>query len=749
VRGTAPGEGFRPFTYRLATELGLGGWVRCADAGVLIEVEGAPSAVEAFQQRLHSELPPRIHVESVTEQEQTPHPTLEPFRIEPGGDGDEISVPITPDLATCPECLQEIFEPRNRRFRYPFTTCAHCGPRFTIALDAPYDRSRTTMAPFQMCAHCRAETEDPSSRRYRCATNACPECGPAYWIEPSPPPLAPGDVIDDVAQLLRDGQILAIKGIGGFHLVCLAEDEDAVARLRRRKHREAKPMAVMVGSPSAVERIVELTLAGRALLLDRSAPIVVARKRPPESLAPSVAPDSAEYGVMLPYTPFYHLLMATIGEPLVVTSANVGGEAILTDNEDARAQLAQLADTLVLHDRRIHMSCDDSVVLLESEGPVPVRRSRGSAPSPVVLRRPLPPTLALGGALKAAVGVAKGRGVYLSQHLGDLASASAVGNFHRTVEHMLRSWSVEPELVAHDLHPHSHGYAVREQFGGHAVGVQHHHAHMAGVMAEHGLSGPVVGVCLDGGGYGVDGSVWGGEFLVGDAATFTRAASLPAFRIPATERVPHPWRSALGLLWDLLGDDAAQQWAQRSVRDLKEANAALAVLRTDGGCVPTTSLGRVYDAVAAILGICSEARFDAQAAMRLEREAGPPRPLDEPRLPDPQLPGLEYLRAVLEQLLACCREPLDPGRSRAACAAWAQAALARWTAATAVQVARAHRLDTVVASGGCLVNTWLRAELRRQTRGGGLTLCLNRLVPAGDGGLALGQLYVAAAKAAA
>lgn len=744
VKGLVQGVGFLPFTYRLAAELGLSGWVRNVNPGVLILVEGEPRTLDTFERRLTSELPAVARIDGLQADDRPARGPLGSFRVRRSRAWSEPAVPVAPDLATCPECAREIADPRDRRYRYPFTSCNVCGPRYTVVTQLPYERTGTTLSPFQPCARCQSECDDPQSRRFHSQTISCPECGPAFWIEPSPPPSPAHDVVAEVAELLLGGSIVAIKGLGGFHLTCLADDEQAVSVLRRRKRREGKPLPVMVADLDAAERLVHLTPTGRALLLDRAAPILLARKRVTSALAPSVAPDSPDCGLMLPHTPFHHLLLADVRRPLVMTSANLGGDAIVSCNEEARRRLSGLADYLVLHDRHIHVACDDSVTRLEAEGPVPVRRSRGYAPSPIVLKRDLPPILALGGLAKATVAVTCGRNVFVSQHLGDLRTGSAAEAFHHTVEHLLRLWDLRPELVAHDLDPSSLGSMVAHQFGGRAIGVQHHHAHMASVMAEHGVVEPVLGVCLDGSGFRSDDESWGGEFLLGDAVGFQRVASVPRFRLPGGEAgARYAWRTAVGLLWDLLGPEAAREWTGRVRSSQAERDAVLSMLESGVACTGTTSLGRMLDGFAAIVGLCDHSPVQVQAALRLERAAGAPRAIDTPSLPDPRQGGTEVVRAVLRRLLSDGRDPANA----AALAAWTQAAISRWVALTATELAACHGIGQIVASGGCLFNPWLRSALRDAARAQRLTLLLNRFVPPGDGGLTLGQVYVASAVA--
>jgi hydrogenase maturation protein HypF len=501
----------------------------------------------------------------------------------------------------------------------------------------------------------------------------------------------------------------------------------------------------MVPTLEAAERLVSLTDEARRQLQSPAAPVVLAPKRYPEGLAAAVAPDTMEYGLMLPHTPFHHLLMDAARTPVVMTCANLAGEAIITDNDEARQQLSDIADHLVLHDREIHLGCDDSVLRVDESIMVPVRRARGFASAPIALKRDVPPILALGSLMRVTVGVSRERSAFLSHDLGDVDSVSTVTQYRRAIDHLRELLRVQPEYVAYDPHPSSIGFRIKEEFGAQEIPVQHHHAHVASVLAEHGLTGPVVGLGLDGAGYGPDGSIWGGEFLVADAADYQRAASAPRFRLPGGDgAVRHPWRAATGILWDLVGPDTASAFAKAVAPSKDAADVVLSTLATDVECVPTTSLGRIYDCVAAILRLCRTSQYPAQPAMLLEQAAGPPRDLEPGPGPDPGLPPGEYFRIVLQTLI----DGMSQNQSVPTLAAWSQHSLARWVAATALGIARENDLDVVTASGGCLVNPWLKSELRRHCKDGGLKLYTNRQVPAGDGGLALGQILVAAARAA-
>ena len=604
--------GFGPFVYRLASELDLAGFVLNDERGVLVEVEGRDGAVDGFLRRLAEEAPPLASVEAVRPRDVAPAGERG-FRILASPHGGEPEALVSPDTATCADCLRELFDPADRRYRYPFVNCTNCGPRFTIVRGVPYDRPLTTMAGFEMCPRCAAEYEDPADRRFHAQPNACPECGPTPAL---------GDLRGDAAlraavAALREGAVVAVKGIGGYHLACLAAREPAVAALRARKHREDKPFAVMVRDVAAARALVALTDEEAALLAGRDRPIVLAPRRSDAPVAASVAPRSADLGVLLPYSPLHHLLLADAGEPLVMTSGNVSDEPIAHEDEDALARLAGIADLVLCHDRPIHTRTDDSVLrAVPRRRPLLLRRSRGFVPDSLPLPGDGRPLLACGAELKSTFCVAKGARAWVSHHIGDLKSYEVLQAYEAGIEHFERLFAVVPEVVAHDEHPDylSTRYALARG-GVETVAVQHHHAHLAACLAEHGETGRAAGAIYDGSGYGRDGSVWGGEILVGDLRDFERAAHLWPVRLPGGDAaVRQPWRMAVAWLleagWDgpLPGPDADQ------VAEL---------VRTGLSSPWTTSMGRLFDAVAALCGLRDEVTYEGQAAIELEAIADP------------------------------------------------------------------------------------------------------------------------------
>jgi hydrogenase maturation protein HypF len=746
VEGVVQGVGFRPYVHRLAAELGLGGFVRNDEHGVVIEAEGPPDAVAALLARLAAEAPPLAVVERVRSEPVAP--LGEPgFAIAASAGGGPPDALVAPDVATCADCLRELLDPTDRRFRYPFINCTNCGPRFTIVRGVPYDRPQTTMAGFAMCERCAAEYHDPFDRRFHAQPNACPECGPRLRLAPGGDPLAvpaapppDGDPLAVAAAALLVGRIVAVKGIGGFHLACVAADEQAVAALRARKHREEKPFALMAPDLDAARALVELGSAEEALLCGRERPIVVAPRRPDARAAAAVAPRSRELGVMLPYSPLHHLLLADVGEPLVMTSGNVSDEPIAYADDDALARLAGIADLFLLHDRPIHTRTDDSVL----RPPLILRRSRGHVPAalalPVAAGRDV---LACGAELKSTFCLARGERAWVGHHIGDLQNAETLRSFEEGVAHFERLFAVAPAVVAHDLHPDylSTTYALaREDVE--LVAVQHHHAHLAACLAEHGERGPAVGAIFDGAGLGTDGTVWGGELLAGDLHGFTRAGHLWPVRLPGGDRAARePWRMACAWLLEA-GDDEVppipaavsadpERW--RSVARLAAAGVAAPV---------TTSAGRLFDAVAALCGLRMESVYEGQAAMELEAACEPG---EEGAYPLPLVDDGGVLRFDARITIRAVADEIARGVPVSIVAAGFHNALGDATAMACARIAAARELDVVVLSGGVFQNRWLLERTSGRLAAAGLRVLVPRRLPPNDGGIAYGQAAVAAA----
>ncbi len=737
VEGTVQGVGFRPYVFRLADELALGGYVLNDERGVLLEVEGEEEAVSGFLARLAAEAPPLARVETVTPEELAPAGE-QAFAILASPRGGVPDALVSPDSATCEDCLAELRDPADRRHRYPFVNCTNCGPRFTIVRGVPYDRRLTTMAGFAMCAACQAEYDDPADRRFHAQPNACPACGPAVRLLPG---AAEGDAaMRAAASALRAGRILAIKSLGGYHLACLAADESAVTALRARKHREEKPFAVMAGDLEAARALVELAPAEEALLAGPERPIVLARRRAGATVAHAVAPDSADLGVMLPYTPLQHVLLADVGETLVMTSGNVSDEPIAHEDEDALARLAGIADGFLVHDRAIHTRTDDSIVrAVPGRRALMLRRSRGYVPESLGLPLDASPLLACGAQLKSTFCLARGRRAWVGHHIGDLANYETLRAFEAGVEHFERLFAVTPELVAHDLHPDylSTTYALARD-GAQLIGVQHHHAHLAACLAEHGERGPAVGLIFDGTGHGLDGTAWGGELLVGGLHGFERAGHLWPTRLPGGDRaVREPWRMACSWL--------AEAELEGRVTGVEEDRwDAVARLARSGLASPvTTSMGRLFDAVAALCGLRAETTYEGQAAQALEACAAAPDGTDYPL---PVLSGETLVLDARETIRAVMAD-VARGIGAPAVSARFHAGVAEGAAAAAALAAERYGLRTVVLSGGVFQNRRLLDATAEAVAARGLRVLAPERLPANDGAISYGQAAIAAAAA--
>lgn len=755
VTGTVQGVGFRPYVYRLASELELSGWVLNDSRGVMAEVEADSGAVERFLERLPAEAPPLSQVELVVSEELAPT-GARGFAIHESPRAGEPNALVSPDMTTCDDCLRELFDPGDRRYRYPFTNCTNCGPRFTIVRGVPYDRPYTTMARFEMCSACRAEYEDPTDRRFHAQPNACPVCGPRVELRANGGATdGAGDARDAVAaaaRALMRGAIVAIKGVGGFHLACRAGDEAAVAALRARKRREDKPFAMMAPSLEHARGLVALTAAEEELLVSRERPIVLARRQPHADVAAAVAPRSRDFGVMLPYSPLHHLLLADAASTLVMTSGNVSDEPIAFDDDDALARLAPIADLFLLHDRPIQTRTDDSVVRAVMVGsrvrPLVARRSRGFVPAntplPLVTTRPL---LACGAELKNTFCVAKDDHAWVGHHIGDLKNWETLRSFREGVGHFTRLFAVEPEVVAHDLHPDYLSTRYAQNLDGvELVGVQHHHAHLAACLAEHGEVGPAVGAIFDGTGYGTDGTVWGGELLYGDLAEFERVGSLMPVRMPGGEAViVQPWRMACAWL-DASGANVdAVPAAFEGLVDAGAWTAVVKLARSGLASPVTTSVGRLFDAVAAVCGVCDEVRYEGQAAIELEAASDP----DESRAYRmPVTVGGKPLTLDPVPMLRALVADLASGTEAGVVAARFHSGLAQATAHACRLVAGRRGCRSVVLSGGVFQNVRLLEHTARLLEGSGLRVLTPERLPPGDGGIAYGQAVVAAARLA-
>ncbi|MCP9491720.1 MAG: carbamoyltransferase HypF [Solirubrobacteraceae bacterium MAG38_C4-C5] len=765
VEGIVQGVGFRPFVFRLAHELGLAGWVRNDEHGVLAEVEGPADAVEAFVARLGADAPPLAEVDRVVCRERAVREETG-FAIVASGVADPAGVPsapITADSTTCADCLAELFDPADRRYRYPFVNCTNCGPRFTIVRGVPYDRALTTMAAFTMCDACQVEYDDPLDRRFHAQPNACPVCGPAVALVDGGE-LAASDPVRAAADALLAGRIVAVKGLGGYHLACRADDEGAVTALRARKHREDRPFALMAPDVVAARALVELDAAEEALLTGRERPIVLARRRPDAAVARSVAPGAPDLGVMLPYTPLHHLLAADTATTLVMTSANLSDEPIAFRDDDASRRLAAIADAFLVHDRPIETRTDDSVVRVVGGRPLMMRRSRGFVPASLALPVPAArPLLACGAELKSTFCVARGERAWVGHHIGDLKNFETLASFREGIAHFEELFAVVPEVVAHDLHPNylSTAYAV-EREGVELVGVQHHHAHLAACLAEHGEGGPAVGAILDGSGYGTDGTVWGGELLVGDLAGFERAGHLWPVRLPGGDRaVREPWRMACTWLIAAGEDVTAPPAALAGVVDPARWRTVAQMVATGTAAPMTTSAGRLFDAVGALCGLRAEVTHEGQAAIELEAaalgggagepyrvdvgEGEVPSALGHPPAPD-DAPAPDYAPVLIDPREAIRHIVRDvaAGVAVPAIAARFHAGLAEAVARACARVAARRGLETVVLSGGVFQNRVLLEAVAAHLGDAGLRALVPKRLPPNDGGIAYGQAAVVA-----
>ncbi|HEY2853758.1 MAG TPA: carbamoyltransferase HypF [Gemmatimonadaceae bacterium] len=760
IDGTVQGVGFRPYVFRLAQALQLCGFVRNDARGVVVEVEGPAHALDRFMERLSAEAPPLAACDNIASEELLPL-GVATFAILESATSARSEAFVTPDTGTCADCLGELFDVNDRRYRYAFTNCTNCGPRFSIVRGVPYDRSRTSMAAFEMCAECHAEYADPRNRRFHAEPNACPACGPrlrvldASGCELAPDP--PYDPVGLVAAALLAGAVVALKGIGGYHLACRADDERAAGRLRQRKHREEKPLALMVPSVSTARTLAYLDAHDEQMLSGRERPIVLVRRRSDAAVAPAVAPRHRDLGLMLPYTPLHHLLLADCGIPLVMTSGNVSDEPIAFRDDDAIARLSGIADLFLVHDRVIEWRVDDSVVRSVSRGRarrrMTLRRSRGDVPS--VLRLPIAAPealLACGAQLKNTYCLARGRNAWLGPHVGDLENYETFESFTRGVEHHEQLLSIAPRLIAHDSHPEylSAKYAIDRAHASalDRVSVQHHHAHLAACLAEHGEVGPAIGVIFDGAGYGDDGTIWGGEFLVGDLVEFQRVGHLGAVRLPGGEAAMHePWRMACSWLCELSTTEVPPL-PPSLVRHVGEAEwrRVARLVRTGTASPLTTSMGRLFDALSALCGLRAVASYEGQAAIDLQMIA------DERERSAYAMPLVTANDSFVMDARPLVREvlrDLNTGHAVPTVAARIHNGICEAVVRAASRVAAEQSIDTVALSGGVFQNALLLERTAAALERDGLRVLVPERVPPNDGGIAFGQAAIAAARTAA
>jgi len=755
ITGIVQGVGFRPFVHALASRFDLKGWVKNTSAGVDIEVDGERDVLDAFVKALRDEAPPLSSIDGLTAS-FGPANSFRSFEILHSEAIPSAFQPISPDVAVCDDCLRELFDPADRRHRYPFINCTNCGPRFTIIQDIPYDRPKTTMAPFPMCPDCEREYTDPTNRRFHAQPVACSVCGPKVWLErgEDKSEITGNDAIVRTRDLLAGGEIVAIKGLGGFHLACDATHAEAVLELRRRKLRVDKPFALMMPDLETIEQHCYVNDAERKLLGSAARPIVLLQRKPGSGIVREVATGQDTIGVMLPYTPLHYLLLEKskdFPEVLVMTSGNLSEEPIATANEEARERLAALADAFLMHNRDIHVRCDDSVVRVFEQEIYPIRRSRGYAPFPVKLPREVPPLLAAGSELKNTFCITNRNYAFLSHHIGDMENYETLRSFEQGVEHFERLFRVKPEAITYDLHPNylATKYALQraERENLPALGVQHHHAHIAACMAEHGLDGssPVIGLAFDGTGYGEDGAIWGGEFLLADYRSYRRLFHLGYFPLPGGDAaIKKPARTALALLWSL-GFEWDGRLAPVSEFSAEDRSLLRLQLEKKINSPMTSSMGRLFDAAAALAGVRQRVNYEGQAAIEFEAladqaEAGSyPFALEQIQASPERSRRIgvgDAFESLVKDMLA--NVPISKISSRF------HNGLAEVIRAAVDQMSRDTGIRAIALSGGVWQNITLLRRTLSLLRADGFQVYLHHQVPTNDGGLSLGQALIAA-----
>jgi hydrogenase maturation protein HypF len=739
VQGTVQGVGFRPSVYAMATSMKLSGFVANTSEGVVIEVEGPGS--EEFPDKLRQGLPPLAEITSMAI-DKASIAGYEGFEIRQSLGGGGFTL-ISPDVSVCDDCLSELSDASDRRYRYPFINCTNCGPRYTITRAVPYDRPNTTMDAFSMCPACQSEYEDPSDRRFHAVPNACPVCGPKVWLVMDGFKVEHDDPIALATEMLREGRILALKGLGGFHLACDALNADAVEELRKRKQRVRKPFALMAPDMEVINKFCYVSEHEEALLMSARRPVVLLRKKEDSALPEAIAPGNRDLGFMLPYTPLHRLLMEGL-EVAVMTSGNMSEEPIQHINDEARSGLDSLADAFLLHDREIFMRVDDSVVRAAQPSAVFIRRARGYAPESVALTSKGPDVLAVGADMKNTFTILKDDRAIVSQHMGDMDRLETVEFFEQTLSNLCSVYSAMPEALAHDMHPAygSTRWALSKDIP--KLAVQHHHAHIAGVMAEHGLSGKVIGVALDGTGYGPDGKLWGGEFLLTGFEGFARLGQLSYIRLPGGERaIREPWRIAAGVIDDVFGSEArdildklgfVSEYGESKVSDI------LRVSKIDEFSPQSSGAGRYFDAASAILGICSESSFEGEAAMALEGAASlAPGETGsyEFGITQDQCPALDFKEVFRQMAL-----DRTGGRAVPEIAMSFHNTVARAVVEAASGISQVAGVKEIALSGGVFQNVTLLNKITGMLESAGLNVYFNRQVPANDAGVSLGQAVI-------
>ncbi|MGD8343396.1 MAG: carbamoyltransferase HypF [Desulfobacterales bacterium] len=744
VNGIVQGVGFRPFVYNLALRYDLKGEVANTAAGVSILIEGSPQDIRAFEAALTAECPPLAHVVEISGHAESVKPFAE-FRIVKSRGQAQMATLISPDVSICDDCRQELFDPKDRRYQYPFINCTNCGPRYTIIDDVPYDRPKTSMRQFKMCAACQAEYDDPTNRRFHAQPNACEQCGPhvsLYGHRRKPIPT--DNPIKTAADCICQGHIVAVKGLGGFHLVVDALNSEAVLRLRKRKLREEKPFAIMSADLESIREYARVRPEEETVLTAIQRPIVLLQKKNPNPVSEAVAPGNKYWGVMLPYTPLHYLLFEHQFTALVMTSANLSEEPIAIDNDDAFERLADIADYFLIHNRDIYLRSDDSILKLTAGHQRYIRRSRGYVPIPIFLNQTLPAILACGAELKNTICLTKGDKAFLSQHIGDLENMATLDFFKLTVDHLKRILEVEPELIACDMHPDylSTRYA-KEQNQIPTIEVQHHHAHIVSCMAEHKLDGAVIGLAFDGTGYGTDGTIWGGEVLVAEAKQFERVAHLAEVPMPGSSAaIKEPWRMALSHLRATFGDNLpGLELPLLQQIEPPKINIIVEMMEKGVNCPQTSSLGRLFDAVAAIVGIRQQVNFEGQAAMELEMLADG----HSDAIYDIRWTSQAPIKILSQTIIAGVVQDIQNGISPGEISTKFHQTLVVLFSKICATIRRRHDLNRVVLSGGCFQNSVLLKGLIGQLESQNFEVFAHRHVPANDGGIALGQAIVAGA----
>ncbi len=749
VRGVVQGVGFRPFIYRLATRYKLMGWVCNTSEDVKIEVEGEAEAIEQFLLALREQAPPQASIEDIVTT-HLPPVNYEKFEIRHSVAEEGKYQLVSPDIATCQDCLSEILSPEDRRHRYPFTNCTNCGPRFTIIEDIPYDRPRTTMRHFQMCPECQREYDDPLNRRFHAQPNACPECGPALTLlDADGNPVATADVIGTTSHLLREGKIIAIKGLGGFLLACDATSEAAINLLRQRKRRPFKPLAIMVSSIEEARKHCYVNKEEEKLLTSPNSPIVLMEWKAESSISPAVAPNLKYIGVMLPYTPLHHLLLRETGLPLVMTSGNISEEPIAKDNDEAIRRLSGIVDYFLAHNRDIYARYDDSVTMVERGSSQLIRRARGYAPYPVHLNFDSQQILGCGAELKNTFCLTRDDYAFLSQHIGDMENMETMEHFANTIALYKKLFRIKPNIIAHDLHPEYLATKYAQELAAKSsalklVPVQHHHAHIVSGMVDNGVESPVIGVALDGTGYGTDGNIWGGEFLVADYRGFSRMAHLEYLPLPGGElAIKKPYRIAIGYLLSLFGENALNQNLPflRKVSNT-ETNIIRRQVEKKINSPLTSSCGRLFDAVSALIGVRSEVEYEAQAAIELEMLA-----YDEIKETDhypfniTEQNGVSLIK--LESLFSAIIHDLQCDTTQAKIAARFHNTIARMILELCQVISNKTGITQVVLSGGVFQNRLLLRKSVSLLEDSRFKVFTHRQVPTNDGGISLGQVVIA------